>query len=39
MGYPFNRPFPDGVPETLAAQPNVAMRDLAIRCENQRPPE
>jgi tyrosinase len=39
MGYPFNRPFPDGVLETLAAQPNVAMRDLAIRCENQRPPE
>ena len=38
MGYPFNRPFPNGVLETLAAQPNAALRDLSIRCENPRPP-
>lgn len=38
MGYPFDRPFPDGVLATLAAQPNVALRDLTIRCENERPP-
>lgn len=38
MGYPFDRPFPDGVLATLAAQPNVAVRDVTIRCENQRPP-
>jgi tyrosinase len=38
MGYPFDRPFPGGVLETLAAQPNVALRDLTIRCENERPP-
>lgn len=38
MGYPFHRPFPGGVLETLGAQPNVAMRDLTIRCENPPPP-
>jgi tyrosinase len=38
MGYPFNRPFPNGVLETLAAQPNIVVRDLSIRCENPRPP-
>jgi tyrosinase len=38
MGYPFNRPFPNGVLATLAAQPNIVVRDLSIRCENPRPP-
>jgi hypothetical protein len=39
MGYPFHRPFPNGALDTLATQPNVAIRDVRIRCENQRPPE
>jgi tyrosinase len=38
MGYPFNRPFANGVLATLAAQPNIVVRDLSIRCENPRPP-
>lgn len=39
MGYPFHRPFVEDLVDTLAAQPNVAIRELTIRCENPRPPE
>lgn len=39
MGYPFHRPFAGDVVDALGAQPNVALRDLTIRCENARPPE
>jgi hypothetical protein len=38
MGYPFYRPFPNGVLATLAAMPNVALRDVAIRCETTERP-
>jgi hypothetical protein len=33
MGYPFNRPFPTGksIAQTIAAQPNMAARDVRIK--------
>lgn len=33
MGYPFDRPFPAGrsIAQTIAAQPNMAARDITIR--------
>ncbi len=33
MGYPFDRPLPDGktVSQLIAAQPNMASRDITIR--------
>jgi tyrosinase len=34
MGYPFNRPFPDGIPSTVANHDNLAWRTIKIRCRN-----
>ena len=31
MGYPFDRPFPNGIAAAVAAQPNMATRDITIR--------
>jgi hypothetical protein len=38
MGYPFHRPFPNGVLQTLSGLPNVALRDLTVRCETAERP-
>jgi hypothetical protein len=37
MGYPFNRPFERSLAETIAAEPNMAARDVTIRCTTERP--
>lgn len=37
MGYPFNRPFERSIAETIAAEPNMAARDVTIRCTTERP--
>ena len=37
MGYPFSRPLPDGIAETLEALPTVLARHLTIR-HDPRPP-
>lgn len=37
MGYPFDRAFVGSTAETIASMPNMAMRDLRIRCTTQRP--
>jgi tyrosinase len=34
MGYPFNRPFPDGISSTVANHDNMAWRTIKIRCRN-----
>jgi tyrosinase len=34
MGYPFSRPFRDGIPPTVAAHDNMAWRTITIRCRN-----
>lgn len=34
MGYPFDRPFPQGIGATVEQQDNMAMRTLRIRCKN-----
>lgn len=39
MGYPFDRPFREGVSDTIGNQPSMTMREVAIRCVNPRPPE
>lgn len=31
MGYPFNRPFPNGIEQTLQGRPNIATRGFTIR--------
>jgi hypothetical protein len=37
MGYPFDRPFAEPIPQALAAHPSAALREIAIRCETERP--
>ena len=34
MGYPFDRPFPQGIGATVEQQENMAMRTVKIRCKN-----
>jgi tyrosinase len=34
MGYPFSRPFPDGIPSTVANHDNMAWTTIKIRCRN-----
>lgn len=34
MGYPFDRPFPQGIGATVAGLGNMAMRTIKIRCKN-----
>jgi hypothetical protein len=34
MGYPFSRPFRDGISPTVAAHDNMAWRTITIRCHN-----
>jgi len=35
MGYPFSRPFQDGVSSTVANHDNMAWRTISIRCRNR----
>jgi hypothetical protein len=39
MGYPFDRPFSAGksIAQTIAAQPNMAARDITIRWVDKLP--
>ncbi|WP_414571079.1 tyrosinase family protein [Nostoc sp. CCY 9925] len=34
MGYPFNRPFPNGISSAIAQYDNMASRTIKIRCKN-----
>lgn len=34
MGYPFDRPFPQGIGATVESRDNMAMRAIKIRCKN-----
>ena len=36
MGYPFDRPIPDGILETVAAQDNMACRTITVRWTDPR---
>jgi hypothetical protein len=31
MGYPFDRPFPNGIANVVAGQPNMTAREITIR--------
>jgi hypothetical protein len=35
MGYPFGRPFQDGISATVDNRDNIAWRTIRIRCRNR----
>ncbi len=37
MGYPFDRPIQGSIENAVAQAPNMAMRDVRVRCTTQRP--